>query len=135
MWLPIIGFARAGIGLPIALCAVTLPLTMLADTPTGEAVYQKRCAACHEQTNPRIPPRHALQQMTSARILRALDAGAMMSIAFTMHRDERIAVASYLGTKTSTAAPPASAFCTDRAVKLVEKPKFSWNGWSPGSDN
>lgn len=135
MRLPVIGSAGGAIRLPIALCAFTLPLTMFADTPTGEAVYQKRCAACHEQTNPRIPPRQALQQMTSARILRALDAGAMMSIAFTMHRDERIAVASYLGTKASSAAPPASTFCSDRAVKLVEKPKFSWNGWSPGSGN
>ena len=121
MWLfSIAGSARARIGLPIALCAVTLPLTILAYMPTGETVYQKRCAVCHEQTNARIPTRHALQQMTSARILRALDAGAMMSIAFTMHRDERIAVASYLGTKTSSDAPPASAFCPDRVVKLVQ---------------
>ena len=39
---------------------------------SGEAVYQKRCAVCHEQTNDRIPPREALQKMPSARILRAL---------------------------------------------------------------
>ena len=45
-----------------------------------------------------------------------------MAIAFTMHRDERIAVASYLGTNAPVAAPPASAFCADRTVKLAEKP-------------
>ena len=123
-------------GLPIALCAIALPLTLLsAAPPDGEAVYQKRCAGCHEQTNPRIPPRQALQQMPSARILRALDSGAMMAVAFTMYRDERIAVASYLGTKAPIAAPPASAFCADRTVKLAEAPKSSWNGWSPGSGN
>jgi polyvinyl alcohol dehydrogenase (cytochrome) len=125
-----------GVGLTIALCAVALPLTVFSATPpAGEAVYQKRCAGCHEQNNARIPPRHALQQMPSGRILRALDSGAMMAIAFTMHRDERIAVASYLGTNAPVAVPLASAFCADRTLKLAATAKSSWNGWSPGSGN
>src|ERR1700690_4114851 len=97
------------VGLPIGLCAIALPLTLLSATPDGEEVYRRRCARCHEQTSPRIPPRQALQQMPSARILRTLDSGAMMAVAFTMSRDERIAVASYLGTKAPVAAPPAAA--------------------------
>ena len=81
------------VGLPITLCAIALPLTVLsAAPPDGEAVYRRRCAGCHEQTSPRIPTRQALQQMPSARILRALDSGAMMAVAFTMYRDERTAV-------------------------------------------
>jgi polyvinyl alcohol dehydrogenase (cytochrome) len=59
----------------------------------------------------------------------------MMAVAFTMHRDERVAVASYLGTTEPIAAPPASAFCADRNVKLDAARKSSWNGWSPGSGN
>jgi polyvinyl alcohol dehydrogenase (cytochrome) len=110
-------------------------LQSLSAQPLGEAVYLKRCAGCHEQANSRIPPRRALQQMPSARILRALDTGAMLAVALTMHRDERIAVASYLGTNTPIAAPPPSAFCADRAVKLAVEPGSSWNGWSPGSGN
>jgi polyvinyl alcohol dehydrogenase (cytochrome) len=121
---------------PVALCAIALPWTLVLAAPdAGGAVYQKRCAACHDQTNPRIPPRQALQQMPSARILRALDSGVMMAIAFTMHRDDRIAVASYLGTNAPIATPPASAFCGDRTVKLAAAPQSSWNGWSPGSGN
>jgi polyvinyl alcohol dehydrogenase (cytochrome) len=52
-----------------------------------------------------------------------------------MHRDERIAVASYLGTNAPIAAPPASAFCAGRTVKLAADLRSSWNGWSPGSGN
>src|SRR5579864_749360 len=111
------------------------PVAILTAAPSGEAVYQKRCSGCHEQTSPRIPHREALQRMPSARILRALDSGAMMSIAFTMSRDDRMAVASYLGTSAEVAGPPASAFCSDRSVNIPAAPRFVWNGWSPGSNN
>jgi polyvinyl alcohol dehydrogenase (cytochrome) len=104
-------------------------------TPSGEAIYTKRCAGCHEQTAPRIPHRTALQQMPAARIMRALDGGAMMTVSFTMSRDERLAVASYLGTKATVEGPPASAFCPDRSVRLTRTPATAWNGWSPGTAN
>jgi len=101
----------------------------------GQAVYQKKCAACHEQSNDRIPPREALQKLPAQRIVRALDTGAMMAIGFTISRDDRIAVANYLGTKDAISGPPASAFCRDRGVKISNAPKYVWNGWSPGSVN
>src|SRR5215212_1016642 len=99
--------------LAIGLC-VGQATAAAAQTPGGEAVYRQRCATCHEQSNPRIPPRDALQKMPATRIVRALDSGAMMAIAFTMSRDERLAVASYLGTSDPVTGPPASAFCADR---------------------
>ncbi|HEY2646644.1 MAG TPA: PQQ-binding-like beta-propeller repeat protein [Candidatus Acidoferrales bacterium] len=102
---------------------------------SGEAVYQERCARCHEQVNDRIPPRQSLQKMPSAQILRALNAGAMMAVAFTMSVEDRIAVAAYLGTNETVVGPPPAAFCADRSVKLAAKPKTSWNGWSPGQNN
>ena len=102
---------------------------------SGEAVYQAYCARCHEQINDRIPPRQSLEKMPSTRILRALDAGAMMAVAFTISREDRIAVAAYLGTNEAVGGPPPAAFCADRSVKLSAKPKTSWNGWSPGQDN
>ena len=119
------------------------PLAMLASAQSGEAVYhtagkavyEKKCAGCHEQTSDRIPRREALQKMPSQRILRALDTGAMMAIAFTISRDDRIAVAEYLGTKEQVAGPPPSAYCADRSVKIAASPKFVWNGWSPGAVN
>ncbi len=112
-----------------------LPIVVLAAGPSGADVYQKRCSGCHSQTNPRIPPRETLQKMPSARIVRALETGAMQSIGFTMSREDKVAVASYLGTNAPVSGLPASAFCSDRSVHLDPAPKFEWNGWSPGSDN
>src|SRR5262249_35183235 len=43
---------------------------------SGEAVYQKRCARCHEMLSPRVPHREALMQMSASRILRSMDFGS-----------------------------------------------------------
>ena len=132
-------FSRCDNVRPMKLFAFVLPLALWASpllaASSGEEVYQKRCAMCHEQVNDRIPPREALKNMPAARILRALDAGAMMAIAFTISREDRMAVASYLGTTEPVSGPPASAFCADRSVKLAATPKTLWNGWSPGTNN
>jgi len=120
--------------------AFLAPLALLAPSliaaSAGETVYQKRCSGCHEQANDRIPPREALQKMPSARILRALNSGAMMAIAFTMSGEDRRAVAAYLGTSASAGGPPPSAFCADRNVKLpAAQSATAWNGWGPDETN
>jgi polyvinyl alcohol dehydrogenase (cytochrome) len=101
----------------------------------GEAVYKQRCAGCHEQSNSRIPPRTALNQMPAARIKRALDFGAMMTVAYPLSRDEREAVAAYLGTSAPAITYSPGAYCADRRATVSDHPKSSWNGWSPGSTN
>jgi polyvinyl alcohol dehydrogenase (cytochrome) len=108
---------------------------LAAQAPEGEAVYRQRCAACHDQNNPRIPARASLQQIPASRILRTLNYGAMIAVAYTMSTAEREAVAKYLGMAGGDAPPPASAFCRDRGVKIAANPKLQWNGWSPGTDN
>src|SRR5215470_2295830 len=105
---------------------------------SGEVIYRERCAGCHDLTSQRIPPKSALQKMPATRILRVLDFGVMMSVAYPLKRDEREAVAKYLGTDAGDPAPPASAFCADRTVHVsafgdARTPR--WNGWSPGSSN
>ena len=107
----------------------------VAAQPDGAAVYAEHCALCHEQVDERIPHRSALQQMSAGRIVRALDAGAMLAIAMSMDRDERLAVAAYLGTDADSAELPAAAYCTDRTVTLAATPRAAWNGWSPMLDN
>jgi polyvinyl alcohol dehydrogenase (cytochrome) len=76
-----------------------------------------------------------LQKMPASRILRTLDFGAMMTIAYPMRREEREAVAAYLGTAGAAPGPPAAAFCSDRSVTLANPSKFAWNGWSPAASN
>jgi polyvinyl alcohol dehydrogenase (cytochrome) len=102
---------------------------------SGEAVYLKYCASCHDQVSPRIPPREALTKMPAARILRTLDFGLMMSIAYPLRRDEREAVASFLGTGTDVLAPPAGASCRDGTTMMAGGSTSDWTGWSPSAAN
>ena len=106
-----------------------------AQSLSGAAVYQQRCAACHDQVTARIPNREALQKMSAARIMRTLDFGLMMSIAYPMRRDERQAVATYLGTKDGDLTPAKSAFCSASKPAMSGAAAGNWSGWSPASDN
>jgi polyvinyl alcohol dehydrogenase (cytochrome) len=117
-------FAITGIGAAWAAQPAAVP---------GEAVYAKYCAACHEQVGTRIPTRDALSKMSPSRILRALDFGQMMSIAYPMRRDERDSVAGFLGKGQDETALPASAFCSvQSAISAIPQ---GWGGWGPAQDN
>ena len=54
----------------------------------GDAVYAQRCAACHNTTTARVPPKDALQGLSTTRILRTLDFGTMLSIGSQLTREE-----------------------------------------------
>jgi len=64
----------------------------------GATLYKLHCSVCHDQVSSGIPPRGMLQKMSARRILRAMDAGLMMSVAAPLRRNEREAIASSLGT-------------------------------------
>ena len=116
--------------------AVALASSASAQSVSGDSVYRRRCAACHEKpADGRTPSVDTLKAMTATRILRTLDFGAMMTIAYQLRRDEREAVASFLGKPGGDAPPPASAFCRDRSVTLDVGSEPAWNGWSPLHDN
>lgn len=101
----------------------------------GEALYARYCASCHDQVSARIPTREALTKMSPARILRTLDFGLMMSIAYPMRRDEREVVANFLGTGADDPAPPASAFCRPDRPIMSGSPTDSWTAWGPSPAN
>jgi polyvinyl alcohol dehydrogenase (cytochrome) len=121
----------------IVVIAVGMPATTAAaQGVSGEAVYTRRCAACHDKpADGRTPSLQTLQAMTSTRILRTLDFGAMMTIAYQLRRDEREAVATFLGKPGGDAPPHAAAFCRDRSVTVDVGSRPVWNGWSPSRDN
>ena len=102
--------------------------------PTGEEVYKSRCASCHDQNTARIPPRDALQKLHASRILRTLDFGLMMNIAYPLKREEREAVANYLGIAGEETLAAANT-CTGDKRPLSGSALGNWNGWSPTLDN
>src|ERR1700693_1685031 len=102
---------------------------------SGPEVYQKRCASCHDQARSGVPTRETLQKMPAKRILRALDFGLMMGVAGPMKRDEREAVANFLGTGAAEAGPLASAFCAAGSRVMSGPARGTWNGWSPNISN
>ncbi|HEY6340356.1 MAG TPA: cytochrome c [Bryobacteraceae bacterium] len=122
---------------PFAIMAAlaTLGPGISAATPSGEAVYQQRCASCHDSGSSKVPTKDALKKLPVVRIRTSMDFGTMGSVATTLRRDERDAVAAYLGVAGVNEAPPAKAFCADRKVKLAGSPKVAWNGWSSSSGN
>src|SRR5579871_3822297 len=119
------------LGISVVLFVITAVLT----AATGEEVYKSRCSGCHDQANPRIPPRDSLMKMPASRILKVLDFGVMMQVAYHLSREDREAVAKYLGTEGAETSLPAEAFCKDRKVSINDKSKFIWDGWSPKGDN
>ncbi|HEV2200344.1 MAG TPA: PQQ-binding-like beta-propeller repeat protein [Bryobacteraceae bacterium] len=122
--------------LPVIVVALGTFGTALCAAPvSGEAVYQKRCASCHESGNPRVPSRDALKKLAVGRIARSLDFGEMSNVASSLRRDEREAVAAYLGVAGGNPAPPAKALCPDRSVAIAGRSKSEWNGWSPSPTN
>lgn len=124
--------------LHVAFCILNLlalAAPVAAQAPNGEALYKLRCAACHDNADGRTPPKQALQNMTATRILRTLDFGAMMTVAYAMNRAEREAVAAHLGKPDAEPGPPRQAFCSDRSVRVTDTTTGAWNGWSPSRDN
>ena len=59
----------------------------------------------------------------------------MMSIAYPLHREEREAIANFLGTGTEDAPYSPSAFCSEKEAPLWTKSSGSWTGWSPTFSN
>ena len=107
-----------------------------AATASGEDVYKSRCAACHDNPGAtRAPSRDTLAKMPSTRIMRTLDFGLMMGVAYPLKRDEREAVAKYLGSAEAEAPLPASAFCPKDKLPLSAAGAGNWNGWSPTASN
>ncbi len=103
---------------------------------SGEAIYKRRCAACHERpADGRTPAVDTLRSMPSSRILRTLDFGAMMTIAYQLNRVEREAVARFLGKAGGDPQPRPEAFCSDRSVSINTSASPIWNGWSPLPNN
>lgn len=104
------------------------------DIETGEALYQKYCAACHDDGAAEAPTKAAIQMQGTEEIVRTLRSGVMKEQAAMMQPIERRRLAEYLGSpKTEDALANADAHRCSGRLKLSSPPV--WNRWGNGLHN
>ena len=102
----------------------------------GAALYHQRCAVCHDaSSSDRVPDRSAVQQMSSASIVKVLETGVMRMVAGSLAPAERDAIAEYLTgkpphAKAEAAVPPQAGLCKSPSRSFSVDPNApQWNGW------
>ena len=117
------------IGLSLATAATPSHAEETATSP-GEALYQGRCATCHEGRVERAPDRNALRQLSPDRIGFALAYGMMSQQVRDLSRGQIGDIVRFLA--GGSAAPPpvlADSSCRGPAPVLSETSLPRWNGW------
>jgi polyvinyl alcohol dehydrogenase (cytochrome) len=106
----------------------------------GPAIYQDRCAMCHDRSvETRAPALPALRQMSAENIVRSLESGLMKQQGSALSAGEKKLVAEFLAAKTigsgksDAAAPGICPPSTGAATATLSGP--NWNGWSPDLTN
>jgi polyvinyl alcohol dehydrogenase (cytochrome) len=122
---------------------------ILADTPDGAALFQQKCAMCHDHPAGRIPARETIASLALDTVVNAMTTGVMQTQAADMSPDEIRAVAYFVMGKTPStagqvnlgpapAAPQAASLganrCTDAAPPLRLEGAM-WNGWGRDFEN
>src|SRR5690606_37416119 len=67
-----------------------------ATTPDGAALYQSRCASCHDNATDRTPTREVLSKNPPSFILASMKSGAMVPMAAGLSDAEMIAIARHV---------------------------------------
>jgi polyvinyl alcohol dehydrogenase (cytochrome) len=112
---------------------VALPLC----AQDGAALFQQRCASCHDGGVNRAPVTAALKQMSAENVLNALKSGVMTQQAAGMSEAELRAVSEFVSGKKIGESPfPKQAFCSD-APALPDRALADphWNGWGVDATN
>jgi polyvinyl alcohol dehydrogenase (cytochrome) len=100
----------------------------------GAEIYASNCAVCHDGGMNRAPTRDLFAAMLPERVLYAMEAGSMVSMAVTLSTEQRRAVSEHLTGQSFDAAlsmtPPPAAMCTATGAA----PRFAlsgpaWTGW------
>jgi polyvinyl alcohol dehydrogenase (cytochrome) len=118
--------------------ALLLPLAMwAADDPYAAQLFQKHCASCHDSAagaQSRVPQVSVLKTMTPAAIQRTLESGIMKQQATPLSGDERLKVASYLGTAVTAARRPEE-LANRCPAQASLKGGAAWASWGGGPNN
>ena len=102
----------------------------------GQAVFDRACAACHDNGNSGAPNRETLRLLTPEAILNALTNGKMQVQGSTLSEADRRAVAEFLAARTLSTAPTATVTqCTTKTPMSDPSKGARWNGWGNGPAN
>ncbi len=111
--------------------------SLWAADPDGAALYQARCAACHDNNSAeeRAPKREQIAARKPEAIVGAMFDGAMIAQASGLTLDEGRAIARFITGKEFSAASDVSMGKCDAPAKKLSFAPGDWNGWSVESDN
>lgn len=149
--------ALAGMAAVVAALAATLgasaaPQPGASEATTGEALYQARCAACHEApSDSRTPSRALISQNPPSFIFNTQKTGVMMPMAQGLSSPEMLAIARHLSVQPDTeiadidpnliwgdsvdGSPLDGPRCAGRPPPVDLAAADQWNGWSPAKTN
>ncbi|WP_439400519.1 c-type cytochrome (plasmid) [Bradyrhizobium sp. PMVTL-01] len=117
-------------GLLLATIGVSCSGAEEAAAQSGEALYQQRCASCHEGGLARTPDRNALRQLSDQRIGFQIAYGLMSAQGRDLSKDQIGAITRYLkGTAPAPALQLPDSRSRDDGPKLADAALPRWNGW------
>jgi polyvinyl alcohol dehydrogenase (cytochrome) len=112
------------------------------DVTAGRALYQLRCAVCHDHAQEQIPPRAVLSSRPREHIIQTLQTGVMKPQAEGLSERDFVALADYLISMPSDAAGSATLAEYPLHANMAKGPAPAfvmdareWNGWSPDLEN
>ncbi len=119
--------------------ASTRAASAQADTHAAE-LFEKHCAACHDNAASHAPGREALADVPPVIIFEALEHGAMMEQAVSLTTAERRMMAEFLTGKplpstTEKVAEAPAGQCESPRAFAVKPGEPEWNGWGRGPEN
>jgi polyvinyl alcohol dehydrogenase (cytochrome) len=108
------------------LLLITPLILLAADDPYAVQLFQKHCASCHDSPTGiqgRVPQVSTLKTMTLTAILKTLESGIMKTQAAALSPDERMKIATLLGT----------AVTAERRREEIANPCPAGASWTQGS--
>ncbi len=131
----------SSLGKAVVLFIFTVLMSVNIQAQDGEALYNTRCAACHEnpdpETNAHAPARANMAAFTPNSVYAALTDGLMRIQATGMSDEEMRALAAYLtGAEVSDLALEITEnLCENNPPIRNPALNASWNGWGPDVRN
>ncbi len=107
------------------------------DRAAGSALYQSRCAACHDHPSGRIPTRGAIADNTQIFIVNTLASGIMKPMAEGLNPLRMNDIAAYLATRqggTVGSLGTEAPRCAAKPARIALDTDAQWNGWGRDRD-